>query len=662
MRKTVTIVFSDLKGSTSMGERLDSEALREVMTRYFEVMSGVLERHGGRVEKYIGDAIMAVFGLPRLHEDDALRAVRAAAEMRDSLRRLNDELESTYGVRLANRTGVNTGEVVTGDASAQQRLVVGDPVNVAARLEQAAPALEVLIGEPTYRLVRNAVEVETVEPLALKGKDEPVPAYRLISVRDGEAMLRRQDSPLFGREAELRALEDAHHETVRGSASRLVAVLGEAGLGKTRLCAEFGRRVAAEAWVLRGRCLPYGQGITFWPLVEAVREAAGILDGDNRASARAKLDALIDDMAAAERVAAAIGLSVEQFPIEELFWGVRKLVEALARERPLVVVFDDLHWAEETFLDLVEHLLDTVESVPFLVVANARHDLLEQRPSFAAEPPARRLALERLSEADASAVIDAILGETGIDEQARRRIVEAADGNALFLEQLLSMTMDEGLLRLEDGVWRPASDISTLTAPPTIQALMAARLDGLSLDERTVVEAASVAGQVFPVDALVELVPEALREQLWVHLEALERKRLVEVDPAAGEGERYRFGHITIRDAAYGGLLKRARATLHERFVEWADRASSGRDVEFEEIRGYHLEQAYRYLAELGPLDAHGIELACESDPAPGLGGAPGIRPWGHAGRHRPLPSRGRRSCRSCRRFGSSCFRTWARR
>jgi class 3 adenylate cyclase/tetratricopeptide (TPR) repeat protein len=614
VRKTVTIVFSDLKGSTSMGERLDSESLREVMTRYFEVMSAVLVRHGGRVEKYIGDAIMAVFGLPRLHEDDALRAVRAAAEMRDALRALNDELETGYGVRLANRTGVNTGEVVTGDPSAQQRLVIGDPVNVAARLEQAAPALEVLIGEPTYRLVRSAVEVEPVEPLALKGKEDPVPAYRLISVREGEAVPRRHDAPLLGRTAELGALVDVYREAVAASDCRLVAVLGDAGLGKTRLSTEFGRRVGEEARVLRGRCLPYGQGITFWPLVEAVREAAGILDGDSRQVARTKLDRLVEDQAAADRLAVAVGLSVEQFPIEELFWGVRKLAEGLARVQPLVIVLDDLHWAEETFLDLVEHLVDTVEGVPLVLVANARHDLLEQRPSFAAEPPSRRLSLGRLTEEHASAVIDAILGGAEIDALARRRIVEAADGNALFLEQLLSMTVDEGLLRLEDGVWRPTSDISTLAAPPTIQALMAARLDGLTTDERTIVEAASVAGQVFPLGALEELVPEELRERLDAHLEVLKRKRLVEVDQTtAGEHERYRFGHITIRDAAYGGLLKRARATLHERFVDWADRTSSGRDVEFEEIRGYHLEQAYRYLSELGPLDPHGIELGARA-------------------------------------------------
>jgi predicted ATPase len=409
-------------------------------------------------------------------------------------------------------------------------------------------------------------------------------------------------------------LEEAYEEAVSQPGCRLVVVLGDPGVGKTRLSAELGARIAGGARVLRGRCLPYGQGITFWPLVEAVREVAGIVDSDSREAARAKLDDLATDRDTAERVAAAIGLSLEQFPIEELFWGVRKLLEALARARPLVVVFDDLHWAEETFLDLVEHLAGSVAGAPVLLVGNARHELLELRPSIAGDPPARRIPLGLLSEEDATAVIDAMLGGATIERRARDRIVESADGNALFLEQLLSMTVDEGLLKLEGGTWRPTADLSSLTAPPSIQALMAARLDALSADERSVLEAASVAGQVFPLEALAELVPDDLRERLDIHLETLTRKRLVEVDPAAtGDDGRYRFGHITIRDAAYGGLLKRARASLHERFVGWADRAAGGRDVEFEEIRGYHLEQAYRYLAELGPLDAHGIELGARA-------------------------------------------------
>jgi class 3 adenylate cyclase len=273
----VTIVFSDLKGSTAMGEKLDSEAVREVMSRYFDEMKAALERHGGTVEKYIGDAIMAVFGLPRVHEDDALRAVRAAAEMRDRLAALNTELEERWGVTVGNRTGVNTGEVVAGDPTTGQRLVTGDTVNTAARLEQAAPTSEVLLGDTTYRLVRHAVEVEEVEPLELKGKAERVPAYRLVEVREAESVERRRDSPLVGREQELDLLSDELAAAVRDRSCRRVTIVAQAGVGKSRLIDEFGRSaVASGARLLGGRCLPYGRGITFWPLVEIVRGAAAI--------------------------------------------------------------------------------------------------------------------------------------------------------------------------------------------------------------------------------------------------------------------------------------------------------------------------------------------------------------------------------------------------
>lgn len=281
VRKTVTIVFSDLKGSTAMGEKLDSEAVREVMSRYFDEMKAALERHGGTVEKYIGDAIMAVFGLPRVHEDDALRAVRAAAEMRDHLAALNDELEERWGVTVGNRTGVNTGEVVAGDPTTGQRLVTGDTVNTAARLEQAAPTSQVLLGDTTYRLVRHAVEVEEVEPLELKGKAERVPAYRLVEVREAETIDRRRDSPLVGRERELDLLSGELAAATRDRSCRMVTIVAQAGVGKSRLIEEFGRSAtASDARLLRGRCLPYGRGITFWPLVEIVRGAAAIADED----------------------------------------------------------------------------------------------------------------------------------------------------------------------------------------------------------------------------------------------------------------------------------------------------------------------------------------------------------------------------------------------
>jgi len=613
-RKVVTIVFSDLKGSTSMAEKLDSEAVREVMSRYFDVMRTELERHGGVVEKYIGDAVMAVFGLPKLHEDDALRAVRAAAGMQRALSELNDELERRWGVGLANRTGVNTGEVVAGDPTTGQRLVTGDTVNVAARLEQAAPAMEVLLGELTYQLVRDAVEVEPVEPLELKGKAERVPAYRLVSVADkGEGWARRQDAPMVGRKEEFDILVSTFEDALADRSCRLVTVVGDAGVGKSRLNDEFLESLGRRAQVLRGRCLSYGEGITFWPLVEAVRQAAAIREDDPPQTARGKLEMLAGDgnAAVADRVAAAIGLGVEQFALDELFWGARKLLETLARQRPLVVLFDDIHWAEPTFLDLIEHLVDTVQDAPLLLLCPARHDLLEERPDWADRPGASRIILEALSEEDMETIVENLLGHAGIADDVRARIVSAAEGNPLFVEQMLSMLIDDRLLRFEDGRWAATSDLADLSVPPTIQALLAARLDGLAQEERAVVEPASVIGLVFPLLAVQELAPDTVRERVPAHLADLSRMQFVRPDLSALDEERFRFNHGLIREAAYNGLLKRARATFHERFVEWADRVNHerGREIEYEEILGYHLEQAHRYLSELGPLDDHGHAL-----------------------------------------------------
>jgi class 3 adenylate cyclase/tetratricopeptide (TPR) repeat protein len=610
IRKTVTIVFSDLKDSTKLGEALDPESLREVLNRYFAAMRQVLEDHGGQVQKYIGDAVMAVFGLPKIHEDDALRAVRAAYGMKHALANLNDQLEQSCGVRLVNRTGVNTGEVVAGDPTAGQQLVVSDAVNVAARLEQAAPAMEVLLGDLTYRLVRDAVEVEPVEPLALKGKSERVPAYRLLSVGPGDGYARRPDLPLVGRSAELAALRAAFDDTVSQRQCRLVSPLAEAGVGKSRLVDAFTTSVATEAMVGRGRCLPYGNGITFWPLVELVRDAAGIDDEDAPPTARAKLAQLISDGdgdAVVERISAAIGVSSAQFAIEELFWGVRKLVEGLAREKPLVVVLDDVHWAEPTFLDLIDHLTDSIHDAPVLLICPSRPDVIERRAGWAAGPRARQLSLQPLSVTETEQVIANLLGSVEVAPEARRRIVEISEGNPLFAEQLLAMLVDTGYLVHEDGRWRTTRDLSDIDLPPTIHALLAARLDHLVPEERAVIEPASVVGLVFPRGAVEELSPVPLRPTIDDHLRSLTRKHLIR--PHAAAEASYRFDHILIRDAAYQRLLKRTRATLHERFVEWADRLNRDRAVEFEEVLGYHLEQAHRYLRELGPLDDQGREL-----------------------------------------------------
>src|SRR6516165_3551496 len=337
VRKTVTVVFCDLKGSTELGDRLDSEALREVLALYFSAMKPALERHGGTIEKYIGDSIMAVFGLPRLHEDDALRAVRAAATMREAVAELNVTLRAQFGVTLENRTGINTGEVVTGEGGDSQRLATGDTVNVAARLEQAAPTGEVLIGESTYRLVRDAVEVVPVEPLELKGKPERVPAYRLLSVTEAPRSPRPANLPLVGRAREIAALDAAFRRSVAGHECRLVTLLGEAGVGKSRLIEEFVRSIADQAVMLRGRCLSYGDGITFWPLAEVFRQGAGIVPEDDEEDARAKLASrfgagLAD---ATSRIESVMGLSEQTYGKDELLWAVRTILQDLVRHRPL---------------------------------------------------------------------------------------------------------------------------------------------------------------------------------------------------------------------------------------------------------------------------------------------------------------------------------------
>jgi class 3 adenylate cyclase/tetratricopeptide (TPR) repeat protein len=612
VRKTVTIVFSDLKGSTSLGEALDSESLREVLMRYFDEMRAVLEEHGGTVEKYIGDAVMAVFGLPTLHEDDALRAVRAAAGMQQALAQLNDELERVWGVRLTNRTGVNTGVVVAGDPLAGQHLVTGDAVNVAARLEQAAPALEILLGEPTYRLVRDHVDVEEVAPLELKGKSERVPAFRLRSVKQPAGSGLVSAVPIVGRDAELDRLLAELGAAVEDRSCRVVAVLGDAGVGKTRLLEELQSRVGAEVRTLRGRCLSYGRGITFWPVLEMTKQAAGILEDDSPEVATERLRALVGgDEEITARVASAVGLSGAPFSLDDLFWGVRKLIEHLAAERPVVVVVEDVHWAEASFLDLVDHLASAVDDRGVLVVCAARPELDELRPEWL-KRGVERIELQPLPASASAGLVADLLGGAPLDTAVQERLADVGAGNPLFVRQLLSMLIEQGRVRRDNGSWVADGDLSELELPPTIHALLAARLDLLTREEQALLEPASVVGGVFPRAALLELVPEVLRGRVDELLGSLVRKHLLTRDPAQPrDDETYAFQHILIRDEAYDGLLKRTRATLHEQFADWAERVNRDRDraMEYEEIFGYHLEQAYRYLAELGPVDDHGREL-----------------------------------------------------
>ena len=601
-RRVVTVVFSDLKGSTSLGERLDSEALREVLAIYFEAMSAVLVRHGGTIEKYIGDAIMAVFGLPRLHEDDALRAVRAAVEMRETLEVINERLQKDYGIRLENRTGVYTGEVVSGDITTGQRLVTGDTVNVAARLEQSAPSCEVLIGQPTYELVRDAVKVEPVEPLELKGKAERVPAYQLLHAGAGEGRVRRVDLPLVGRAEQLLELSEVLDLVRETGRPQLVTVVAPAGTGKSRLLHGFLDGRGHELTSLSGRCLPYGEGITYWPIAEAVRGLAQVMQDDPAEVVSERVLALFADIPdAGKRVASAIGLTEDAFPAEEIAWGVRRLIEALAVKGPVIMVLDDIHWAERTLLDLAQDLVESVEA-PLLLLCGTRRDLLDEHPGWPTSGArARVIDLSPLTEDESNLVLGSLLGAGAVDPAVARWLTAAAEGNPLFLEHLLSMLVDDEAVRQVDGLWVAVKPLEELEAPSTITSLLAARLDRLGPTDRTVIERGAVMGQSFYRGGVEALSPEPVRPLVRESLDSLEMKELVRSTGDVFVGlPVYRFQHVLVRDVAYEGMLKRTRAELHASLVDWFEEVAPDRLREFEEIRGYHLEQAYLIFTELG--------------------------------------------------------------
>jgi class 3 adenylate cyclase/predicted ATPase len=573
VRKTVTVIFCDLVGSTSLGDRSDPELLREAMRRYHAEVRTILERHGGMVEKFIGDAAMAVFGIPHVHEDDALRAVRAADEIRQAVSRQD----------LQVRIGVNTGEVVAGHG---ETLVTGDAVNVAARLEQAAESGQVLIGESTERLVRKGVRVEPVDALALKGKAELIPAYRLLELLpEVSAFSRPIDAPFVGREKDLETLERTLARAVDERSPQLATIVGPAGIGKSRLARELIE--GSDARILLGRCLAYGQGITYWPLAEIVSQV-----GDVRSAVGDDPDAAL----AASRIAAALGTAQSAASSEEIAWGFRRLFESLARQRPLIVVVDDIQWAETTLLDLIEYIATFARDAHLLLLCMARPDLFEFRPAWAAPKPNAAVAmLEPLAKQETEALVDQL---RDVPDETKFRIVEAAEGNPLFVEQLLAMQAESG---------RGELDI-----PPTMQALLAARIDRLELEERAVIECASIEGRMFHLGSVAELVPAQARARVGSHLMALVRRELIRPDRGTLPGDDgFRFGHILIRDAAYESVPKRLRAKLHHRFANWIE-SRLGDDAP-DEIIGYHLEQAYLYCTEFGLDDEATRALAREA-------------------------------------------------
>jgi len=588
-RKTVTVLFCDVTGSTALGESTDPEALRGLFERYFERMKGVVEAHGGAVEKFIGDAVMAVFGVPQVHEDDALRAVRAAVEMRDASTELGEELKRTRGIDFAVKLGVNSGDVFVAAGSQRGTFATGDPINVAARLEQVAEAREILLGERTYRLVERHVRAKPLGPLEVKGRSAKVLAWRLLELVAEERPV-RPATPFVGRESELARLRDALSQTRDDRHCRLCTIVGPAGIGKTRLARELLTEVGDSATVAVGRCLSYGEAITYHALIEIVKKLAG-QEPDRR------IPELIEDSTEAELVArrlrATIGLSDEPAPPEETFWAVRRLFEAVARDRPLVAVVEDVHWAEPMLVDLLEYLVSFCAAAPIFLLCLARPELLETRSSWAAPHPNRSLVvLEELSESAARELVGSLASDE-LQHVDAERIVQTAEGNPLFLEQLVATLAERGEGEL----------------PPSVQAVLAARIANLDPGERTVLERAAVEGRNFKWSSVATLLPESERGGLGQQLMSLMRRQLIQPDPSAFAGDAFRFSHVLIQEAAYSGMPKRLCAELHERLANQLAPSRNGED----EIVGYHLEQAYRCRDQLGLVGEHERGLAVEA-------------------------------------------------
>jgi len=593
------------------------------MARFFAAAREVIEAHGGTVEKYIGDAVMAVFGVPIVHEDDALRATRAAWQLMRRVDELAADLRRESGVDLAIRTGVNTGPVVVSSEASGETLATGDAVNVAARLQQAAGSGEVWIGESTYLLVRAAVQVEPLGVVPVRGHVKPVAGYRLISVDTvPRPRAHRLDLPIIGRARELTLLGRVLEDVVVERRIHLFTLLGVPGVGKSRLVREFldsAAVTALDCTVLRGHCLPYGEGLTYWAIAEAVKQAAHITDADSRETAHDRLHELVEGLdvgvAVEQPIGELVGLVDGSTPADELTWATRALLESLAATVPLILVLDDLQWAGASLQDLVEHVVELSRDAPILVLCVARPDLLESRPSWAGgKLNATTLLLEALPAGDAEVLAARLLGGAA-SESMRRRIAEAAEGNPLFVEEYAGMLVDEQAeLEQDGGGWTRPHLEEAAHVPATIQALLAARLDRLSPPERAVAGRASVAGRVFETEAVVALSPDVERGGIGGQLGSLLRKELIRPERTRVDGrETYRFRHLLIRDAAYEALSKVDRAALHERFADWLSAVAGDRLVEYEEIVAYHLQQAYRFGEDLGVHDDHSRELAARA-------------------------------------------------
>lgn len=617
VRKTVSVLFCDLVGSTEIGERLDPEALRAVLDRYFAVVRAQIEAHGGITEKYVGDAVMAVFGIPVLHEDDALRAVRAAAAIPPTVAELNEELGPRSGVQLQVRVGISTGSVVAGaDAGPRgERLATGDAVNLAARLQGLAEPGGVVMAELTHRLVKDAVRADPLDPVTVKGKARALRPWRLRAVDAPAGRRVRTDAPLIGRDRELAQLRDVFAAAMADGAPRRRVVVGAAGVGKSRLILDFLTGLPPGTTVLRGRSRSYGQASTFWPVREMLAPVAGWTGDETTDAAVAKLADLLPGRAdaeeIAERVGQLLGLGEATAGLQETFWALTTLLVELAGWAPLVLVADDLHWAEPTYLDLLDHLCATTTG-PILLLGGTRPDLLEERPDWAAED---RIPLDALAADSSARLLAGLLAPGDPPPEVAEHVLTAAEGNPLFVEHLIAMLIEDGsLARDGTGAWTLTRRLEPGLLPDTIGSLLAARLERLRPAEQLELRAGAVVGRVFWRGAVAELAREAVGPDAGMHLRALVGRRLIVPESSSFMDEdAYKFQHILLRDTAYAAMPKAERATAHQAFARWLERTAGERAEEYDEILGYHLEQAVRLRADIGLVEQSDRPLAAEA-------------------------------------------------
>jgi class 3 adenylate cyclase len=613
-RKLVTAVFADIVGSVTLGERYDPEIVRGALNRYFVRTQEIAALYGGAVEKFIGDAVLVVFGTPQLHEDDAERAVRTALAIREFV----EALEAEVHLDLAVRLGVNSGEAVVAEEAEQRYPITSDAINVAARLQQNAAPGEILVGALTERLTRSAIEYEPHEPVVAKGKSAPVSAFTVRAPRSSVPMQARGlqgfRAALVGRERELQRIAAAFTRAGDERTPQLLTVIGAAGVGKSRLVREALADLPAATRVLRGRCLSYGSGIAYWPLMDLVRNDAAISEVDDAGIARAKVHARIGQLdalgadadAVTARLLVLLGLdgattALPSVPLErvgaEISWGLRRYIQAVTSTTRLVAVIDDVQWADEVVVAFVEAMLDQPPEANLLLLAMARPELFERHPQWGAgRPNAAFVRLEPLDPGQTEQLITALLAVDDLPAALRDQIVERSEGNPLFCEEFLRMLIDDGRIALVDDRWRVSGDIGDVRVPETIQALLGARVDGLPATERATLKAASVLGERFTVSQL-----HALTEG-GATTDALLRRGLFLEDRRDPETAALRFKHRLIRDVAYGQLPKAERADLHDRFARQLEDTVGNRDAEFGDVVAHHAGRAYALAAELhGP-------------------------------------------------------------